>query len=678
MDYFSEYKKYFPELTQRNNGQVKVKCPFHEDHAPSLSLHLEKGFFHCFGCGASGSFKKFLELARSSNGKSKMASMYEYQDEKGNMLFQVVRYAPKGFKVRRRDENGLWQWGLDGARKVLYRLPDVLASDDILIVEGEKDADTLRANGFVATTNPFGAGKWEESYSEILKDKRIVIIPDTDEPGQKHARDVAGKILVYAKSVKVIALPFGKDVSEYLEQGGTKESLTALMAQTGEVEDNKERLEISYEKSTKEKLSSGHKTTQKNFMLWPQLASTACHGLAGEIVRAIEPHTEADPAALLSQLLVSFGNVVGSTAHFTVEADKHTLKLFMVLVGLTSKGRKGTSWGYVKELFAQADEAWADERIQSGLSSGEGLIWAVRDPVMKREAVRKKGKAVAFQNVEVDAGVDDKRLLVFEPEFASTLRVMGRDGNTLSAVIRQAWDSGNLRAMTKNNPAKATGTHISIIGHVTKSELCRYLNKTEAANGFANRFLWLCVKRSKILPEGGRIKDVHFAPLIERLRHAIQFARNLNEEITRDEEARMLWKEIYPELSKGKPGISGAMTSRGEAQVMRLSCLYALLDLSAVIKKEHLQAALSLWKYSEDSCRYIFGDILGDPIADEIREALCGAPEGMTRTEISHALGRHKESQEITQALSVLFEQGLARMETQETGGRASEVWVAV
>lgn len=437
---------------------------------------------------------------------------------------------------------------------------------------------------------------------------------------------------------------------------------------------------------------------------WPDPPDEAAfYGLAGDLVRAIEPHTEADPVALLGQFLAAFGNMVGRGPHFIAEADCHAMVLFVILVGTTSKGRKGTSWGHVLRLLKRAvlpdqvaehhcsedlaafiDEPpifpgdwWPFRRIASGLSSGEGLIWSVRDAIFKTEAIREKGKPTGeYQDVMVDAGEKDKRLLVMEPEFASTLRVLGRDGNRLSGTIRQAWDTGDLRILTKNNPAIATGAHISIIGHATKDELLRYLSNTETGNGFANRFLWMCVRRSKCLPEGGRIKKVDFTALVERLRKALEFARTIGE-IKRNDEARKIWFEVYPELSEGKPGLLGAVTSRAEAQVMRLACIYALLDLSHAVRAEHLNAALALWDYCEASARFIFGDALGDPTADEILRELRSRPAGLTRTEIRDLFGRHKEASEISQALTSLLGAGQARCETEKTKGRSTERWFA-
>jgi len=380
---------------------------------------------------------------------------------------------------------------------------------------------------------------------------------------------------------------------------------------------------------------------------------------------------------LLVQVLAMFGNIIGRTAHFVAEADKHFLNLFEVLVGKTSKGRKGTSLGQAKRPFESIDSEWALNRTQSGLSSGEGLIWAVRDEIRKKEPVKKQGRIIDNQEVVADEGILDKRLLVVEAEFASTLRVIERDGNTLSALVRQAWDTGNLRVLTKNSPAKSTGAHISIIGHITKDELCRYMNRTEAANGFGNRFLWICVQRSKELPEGGKLQTVDFAPIIQRLSDAVKIARTTGE-LKRDEKAKELWHQKYSSLSKEVPGLVGALTARAEAQVMRLACLYALFDCSVIVRVEHLQAALALWEYAESSVTCIFGDSFGDPVADTILSALKSSRPGLSRTEISNLFGRHVATSQMARALGVLQERGLANKKTETTSGRPQEIWFAV
>jgi len=238
--------------------------------------------------------------------------------------------------------------------------------------------------------------------------------------------------------------------------------------------------------------------------------------------------------------------------------------------------------------------------------------------------------------------------------------------------MRDAWDHGDLATLTKNNPTKATGAHISIIGHITTGELKRYLTLTEAANGFGNRHLWFCVKRSKVLPEGGRIQEVDFAPFLKRLGAVVDFAQSAGE-VTRDPEARALWAQVYPKLSEGKPGLVGALTSRAEAQVLRLSMIYALLDGEKVVRVPHLLAALAVWDYCDASVQYIFGQSLGDPVADAILEALKAAPSGLTRTEINNLFGRNLSADRLQAAIGALVRLGLIRIDKSETGGRPTE-----
>jgi hypothetical protein len=404
----------------------------------------------------------------------------------------------------------------------------------------------------------------------------------------------------------------------------------------------------------------------------------AFFGLAGDVVRVIEPHTEAAGTAILIQLLVAFGNLIGDSPHFMAGAVRHALKLYCVLVGRTSKARKGSSFGFIRKMLELVDSAWVMERLQSGVISGEGLIWAVRDEVRKQKPFKDKEGEIGYDTVVVDPGVTDKRLLVLEEEFSAVLQVAGRPGNILSSVARKAWDDSSLRTLAKNKPIQATGAHVSIIGHTTCAELRRHLTQTEMANGFANRFIWICAERSKLLPEGGLPEPKDLDNLAERLKSAVGFARGAGE-LKRDDQARTLWHEAYQNLAKGDLGLLGAVTSRAEAQVMRLACIYALLDRSSLVRVEHLQAALAVWRYAAASARFVFGNSLGNPTADRILDALWQETKGRTRQEIRQLFHRHKSSFEIAQALDLLRQVGLARMEQEDgTGGRPAERWFAV
>lgn len=403
------------------------------------------------------------------------------------------------------------------------------------------------------------------------------------------------------------------------------------------------------------------------------IAPEAFYGLAGEIVSGVEPYTEADRVAVLINTLIRFGAAVGSGPHFYVGDTRHAANEDAVLVGPTATGRKGSSDSSPRRLYDEADPDFFKRVRNGGLSSGEGLINQVRDSRTEKQSIKEKGRVIDYQDVIVDAGVEDKRLLVIEQEFSSALTVMAREGNILSPILRQAWDGGTLAPMTKNNAITATGAHIGIIGHITRDELLRKLGETEQANGFANRFIWLAVTRSKLLPHGARPPDAVMNGLSNKLKRALDRARLIGE-IQRDDEARAMWETAYGELEKGIPGLVGAILARGSAHVLRLSMIFALMDGEAIIRPPHLLAALALWDWSVKSVKRIFGDKTGDSIADRILSEL--TRRTMSKTEISYLLGRHVPAWRLNEALVRLAADGkIEETEELDTGGRPRNVY---
>jgi hypothetical protein len=403
---------------------------------------------------------------------------------------------------------------------------------------------------------------------------------------------------------------------------------------------------------------------------WPTIDPAAYHGLAGDVVSTILPHTKADPVALLLQFLVSFGNAVGRGRHYLVEQTAHYGNLFAVLVGDTSKARKGTSADRVQPILAAADPAWSTDCVKAGMSSGEGVIFHVRD---ESYAMRRG------QLELVDVGVADKRLFLQEHEFFRVLAVMKREGNTLSGVIRDAWDGRErLQTLTKQSPVKATNACISIMAHITVEELRGMLDETAMANGFANRFLYACVKRSKLLPFGGALSLETIKRLGDATQATIHAAQQRTDAISMSEPAQARWCEEYPALSSGGEGLLAHITSRAEAQTVRLGLIYALLDQSQTIELVHLEAGLAVWKYCEASARYIFGDVLGDPVADLILQTLRRDKNGMAKRDIFRLFGNHTPAATVDKALGQLIRAGKVRRESHKTGGRPSEMWFAI
>jgi hypothetical protein len=391
---------------------------------------------------------------------------------------------------------------------------------------------------------------------------------------------------------------------------------------------------------------------------WPTPPAAAVyHELLGEIVTTIAPHTEADPIAILTQLLVSFGAAVGRGAYFQVEATRHHPNEFMLLVGDSSRARKGSSWDHVRRLLAALDPT-IEPRIMTGLSSGEGLIWAVRDPTGQ------------------DPGISDQRLLVIEPEFASVLKAASREISTLSPTLRSAWDGRPLAILTRTAPARATSAHIAVIGHITQQQLRRHTTTIELANGYLNRILLIACRRQRLLPEGGQHDPLAATGLTRLLAATLKHATAAGQ-VRLDPDARELWHHAYRQLARPLPGPVGQITARAEAHTIRLALIYALTDGQPQIRPPHLTAALALQDYAARSAGWALHGATGQPLAEQIHAALAANPAGLTRSQISDTLKHNQPAGQIDHALNALHAAGRATVTQIATGGRPAQLWTA-
>jgi putative DNA primase/helicase len=399
---------------------------------------------------------------------------------------------------------------------------------------------------------------------------------------------------------------------------------------------------------------------------------TVFAGPVGEIAVTLAPETEAAVVGILCVLLVLFGNLIGRSAHQMIDGVRHAGNLFLALVGLSGSGRKGTTVARARAVAAAIDPEYCRVNIVSGLSSGQGLVARVRD------AAEEEGEDDDF--AISPTAVVDKRLLVSEPEFSSALKQMQLPGNVLSQVLRDAWDSNPLQFLTKRSPMRATDPHISLVCQTTPSELRSLVKEIDFHNGLLNRFLWIHVERSQLLPhgEGGIPRQASAA--IARMRDNATWARTV-EGVQMDALARTWWEDHYLVLSTGSPGRAGSLTRRAAAHVRRLAMLYALTERRAVIQMRDLEAALALWTYSVASAEHIFGGADGfSNLARRLLAAIESAGEaGLSQTELWSAAGTNNiTSEQIRAAVGQLVEAGRVFSDVEQTRGRPRHVWKSV
>jgi hypothetical protein len=243
--------------------------------------------------------------------------------------------------------------------------------------------------------------------------------------------------------------------------------------------------------------------------------------------------------------------------------------------------------------------------------------------------------------------------------------------------LRALWETGNRNGLTKNDPTRTTGAHVSVVGHITAAELRAHLTTTEQANGFANRFLIVCVRRARVLPFGGNLDAGALVLLAAQFREAVEFARGTRT-LAWGLGAR-LWDDVYADLSAGAAGMFGAITARAEAHVMRLAVLYALLDKSKAIDLPHLEAALAVWRYCEESAAHVFGGKTGNELADRLLVLIVAAGEdGITRGDLRDSVSHDIDTRRFGLALAHLERCLCARREREPSGpsgGRPRERW---
>jgi DNA primase len=564
------------------------------------------------------------ELSR--RGKTVVA--WPYYDDAGKLLATKIRLSSDSHDTYFESADPHVPYGLNNP--LLKNM--VSGSYDLLITEGESDCHTLASWGF-PVIGISGDQGWLPEYAEfpvVQNAKRVLVCEDQDEGGRTFTK----RILKDYPQALVLRFEGAKDPSElhlkHVRAVG-EEWLAQPFLQS---------IDIAIQAATLERAMRKPKAATTP----GTMRSEAFYGLAGKIVALLEPQLEASREAVLANVLGSVGVLFQHEACFKVTADVHWPDDFYLTVGNSAVARKGTTTNAVLEIIERAQRGFRSHTL-TGLSTGQGLIAALskkKTPEQEKESERDHD----FCSDAIAAAV-----LVEISEFSELLAVMKRDENTLSAVLRDAWDGRPLAVLTRQQPLRVKNVSLSTIAHITKRELLERLTSTDKANGFANRFIFIWMERKKLLPHGS-LANIDSNEVVTELHKAMEAAKGRGA-ITWDAEARELWAEEYKTLSTRSDSMLDALLSRAEAHVTRLSLLYALLDGSNEIHKAHLKAALAVWEYSEASVKYVFGNAV-DSDDKKILDKL-DRNGALTTGEIRRlAFSDHKETTWVTEKMEAL------------------------
>ena len=392
------------------------------------------------------------------------------------------------------------------------------------------------------------------------------------------------------------------------------------------------------------------------------------HGPLGDLVRHLDPLTEADPRGVLASLMTMFGNWLGREFYLSVGADRHHGALYALLVGPSSTGRKGTAYGLARLCMDVLDPQWRKNNIFRSLNSGPGIVQTVKN-LKERHP-------------------DDGRALFVIAEFADVLAKSTMPGNTIMTTLRDAWDDGSLENTSVTRPSRVRDATVSLIGMTTFEDLTEHLDLRELATGTMNRVLMVKVERSKMLPgvppvlEGALVE-----PIVERLRDNVERLREHPSfvlkatsvpkplRLSHEGEQRALMLKADCE-NQGKSWIDVG-NSRAFAQMLRLALIYAVADGSHGIEVVHLNAAKDFVDIAMHGLRTVATGELKDVIAQRILKHMREDPkETLTRTGISRAVfNNHVPAEKLEQGLRTLIRLGLTTEHVEPTAGRPRTVY---
>jgi len=317
------------------------------------------------------------------------------------------------------------------------------------------------------------------------------------------------------------------------------------------------------------------------------------YGILGDLLRAIMPHVEADEMALAAPFLAGIGNLIGAGPHFKAGNVDHHLSLYAALFSTSPDARKSTAIRIVVALLRKIDRYWAARCQEDALLSGSFVISRVGDQDQSDD--------------RAGLGITEKRLFIVDEGFPETLTRIRQPGDSISPALCALWHPGSAKNVADEVPFEGPSGLVSVVGDFNATKGLRKLIR-EQQRPLDRRFLWFFVERSKCVP-GYRIPANTLEPFVPRLKKIVTFARTVGE-MRRSIKAEKLWAKLHarmPEKHPERPAAAEGLKALAREHVMRMACLFALLDMKSTIKVQHLKAAAAMWDHASASIDFIFG-----------------------------------------------------------------------
>jgi hypothetical protein len=650
-------RKVLGEPMRRSGSELRWRCPNHDDRDPSLFVNIRKDCFLCGPCGASGNAWKLaaflahydpddkplvtaylreqglLSQLRASRPRGKqggtesthrddptlkglaltgkhIAEVYRYTDRDGNELFINVRYQPKDFRMARPNGKGGYIFGTQGVPQILFRLPEVERAREVLLLEGEKDALTAASLGFCGTTKPHGAKRSLAPFLETLRGKDVVICYDRDEAGRAGAAADLDALRNVARSRKFVFVPEGKDLSDWIAQGGTGEALRKLIDETPLLHLPPPTAPI---KSSAEKC--------------PTIPDAAYYGISHEYGEIVGPLTEASRTYHLAAFLTAVGAALGRSVYLQ-HAGTIYPNLFTVIVGPSGGARKSTALDFCIQFLEKINTEIGIERT---IDSREGFIQRLQDVAKEKKRIG-EGVCALVRLGELRSLIDKTRM--------EGLR------NIVPALC-DAYDCpSSLVVQTRQNPLKVESPTVSMFAATTKRWI-EGLSEEDMEGGLGNRIAWVPGEPGNPIPHPPGRDWARWDQLVATVRERVdQWIKKGSSKFSLAADTRPLWEKIYGELygHRNDEALIAVLCERLQNHCLKTALIFAALDGTEQIERCHLDAAYAFTQFLYDSLWYLFAGFGMSPMAQldgKIIEALQKAPvEGMRQRHLKKKFWR--------------------------------------
>lgn len=496
-------------------SEILAICPFHDDHNPSLSFNAITGYFNCFTCNTTGDIFSFIQKTKNINfsqaidlinktfncisdpkkkqlkKKQTVDAEYQYHDEKGRICHTAVRFSnPKGFAQKTTGKNNKTIWSLNNIKTYLFNLPQVIAHQNILYVEGEKDVRTLKQYGFTATTNPLGVNGWKDEYKEYLTGKNVILIPDNDKPGMKLMAQVAESIQNCAMSVKILILPGLADKEDVTDWFKNSRANTAIRLRDLIFEESRSITEVEqlFVSLAEPDPISGtpKKPPEYKFREHNPFPMHIFKGADKNFIDIYSKNLESPPQYFGMAYLTMLGHMISPHVRFSTELDIQP-RLYTLILGQSGTVRKSTAMTLVHKLFNSALKNTEHEfKCIHGINSAEAFesIFRIAD--------EEKAKSVDLAGKAVETPPEDliNVLIVLSDEFGALMKKANIKNSTLLENLNQLYEKNIYSSATKQDWIEIENIHLSILGATTPTAFSKMFTTDATEDGFMNR---LCI-----------------------------------------------------------------------------------------------------------------------------------------------------------------------------------------